>query len=107
MLFGRRICYFGGHGRVAASRANEFLVKGAEIDLLFCLITRAAIGYTRADFIFDDDAEQPAIAGVDGRDFQRRDGRDFGQILALRVAEVSFRPKRVSLALPVCVSPRF
>ena len=69
MLFGRRVCYFGSHGRVAASRANEFLVKGPKIDLLFGLTTRAAIGYTRADFIFDDDAEQPAITGVDGRDF--------------------------------------
>ena len=69
MIFGRRIFDFGDHIRIAPSWANEFLVKGPKIDLLFGLTTRAAIGYTRADFIFDDDAEQPAITGVDGRDF--------------------------------------
>src|ERR1019366_9877654 len=50
VLFGRRVCYFGSHVRVAASRTNEFLVKGPKIDLLFGLPTGASIGHTRANF---------------------------------------------------------
>ena len=72
----------------SASRPNEFVVEGTEIDLLFSL-PGIRFGDARTEFIFDDNAQEPTIAGVNRCNLELRNGRDFAQVLALLVAEVS------------------
>ena len=48
------------------------------------------VRHPRTNFVLDDNAKQPAVTCMGGRNFQRRDGRDFAEILALLIAEMAF-----------------
>ena len=76
--------------RVTPPGANELVVEGSKIDLLFSSTSGVPVGYARADLILDDNPQQPAVACMDRCEFQRRDGRDFAQIFALLIAEMIF-----------------
>jgi hypothetical protein len=93
--FGREACR-------PSTWPQKLMIEYIEIDCLFARGSR--MNQARVRFVFNDNGQTPAFARMLRNDFERADGCDLGQILALLVAEMKL-PLRRKLA-KLCRSPR-